>query len=79
LIDIATPDIAPPAHLGSNGREAFKTYLQGGPNKAFAVNENGRFGWASGRRSIDDARKNALEFCAPGTCAVVNVNNEPVE
>jgi dienelactone hydrolase len=79
LIDIATPDIAPPAHLGSNGREAFKTYLQGGPNKAFAVNENGRFGWASGRRSIDDARKNALEFCAPGRCTVVNVNNEPVE
>ena len=82
LIEIPVPDVGAPSGLGSNGREAFKTYLEAGPNKAFAVSADSRFGWATGRRSVDDARKDALGFCASGAsgkCRVVNVNNLPVE
>jgi dienelactone hydrolase len=78
LIAVSTPDVAPPASLGANGREAFKSYLEDGPNKAFAAG-SGRFGWAAGRRSPDEAMTDALGYCASGgvKCAVVNVNDQP--
>lgn len=78
-IDVATPNLAPPSSLNAKGREAFEGYLAGGPNKAFVVNGS-HYGLATGRRSIDDAVKDALGFCAPGTllkCTVVNVNDKP--
>lgn len=81
LIDVPTPDLAPPPSLGANGREAFKSYLASGPNKAFAVSGSS-FGWATGRRSVDEAVKDALGFCTPGkglTCAVVNINDKPAK
>jgi dienelactone hydrolase len=79
LIDISTPDVAPPSGLGDNGRAAFKSYLESGPNKAFAV-LGSHFGWASGRRSPDEAARDALGFCqahVSGKCAVANVNDKP--
>jgi dienelactone hydrolase len=78
LIDVPVANVAPPSNLGANGREAFKSYLDSGPNKAFAVS-GGRFGWAAGRRSVDDAINDALGKCTSGavTCAVVNVNDGP--
>ena len=82
LIEIPSPNVAAPASLSTRGRAAFKTYLDSGPNKAFAVAGGQRFGWATGRRSIDDARKEALGYCASGTsakCSIVNVNNKPAE
>jgi dienelactone hydrolase len=83
LIDVPTPNVAAPASLKGNGREAFRTYLDSGPNKAFAVVAgDSRFGWATGRRTAEEARKDALGLCASGTntkCAVVNVNNKPVD
>ena len=75
------PVPATPASLGDSGREAFKKYLDGGPNKAFAVG-GAHFGWATGRRSIDEARKEALGYCVSGpsaACRIVNVNNKPIE
>jgi dienelactone hydrolase len=78
-IEITTPDISPPASLGDNGRAAFKSYLESGPNKAFAVS-GAHFGWASGRRTGDEAVKAALGFCrahAPGFCTVAYVNDKP--
>jgi len=83
LIDVTLPNVAAPAGLNSNGRDTFKTYLESGPNKAFAVADGGsRFGWATGRRTADDARKAALDYCTSGTtakCRVVNVNNRPAQ
>jgi dienelactone hydrolase len=82
LMDIPTPNVAAPASLSTRGRAAFKTYLDSGPNKAFAAAGDSRFGWATGRRSIDDARKDALGYCASGTsvkCRIVNVNNKSAE
>jgi dienelactone hydrolase len=81
-IDVPTPDVAAPPALGSSGRTAFKTYLDSGPSKAFAVSRDAHFGWASGRRSTDDARKDALGFCVPNggaTCKVVNVNDKAIQ
>jgi dienelactone hydrolase len=83
LIDVTPPNIAAPPGLSGNGRETFKTYLESGPNKAFAVADGGsRFGWATGRRTSDEARKAALDYCASGTsakCRVVNVNDRPAQ
>jgi dienelactone hydrolase len=82
LIDLTLPNVAAPAGLSSNGRETFKTYLESGPNKAFAVSSDERFGWATGRRSVEEARQAALGYCTSGTsarCRVVNVNNQPVQ
>ncbi len=82
LIDVPLPNVAAPSSLSSRGRESFKTYLASGPNKAFAIAGDGHFGWATGRRSSDEARKDALAFCASGSpagCTIVNVNNAPIE
>ena len=80
LIDVPLPDVRPPSSLNGGGREAFATYLASGPNKAFAVGSGSHFGWATGRRTTDQAVKDALEFCVPtAKCAIVNVNNKPAE
>jgi dienelactone hydrolase len=83
LIDVTPPNVAAPAGLSSQGRETFKTYLESGPNKAFAVSDGGaRFGWATGRRTPDDARKAAMDYCTSGAsakCRVVNVNNRSAQ
>jgi dienelactone hydrolase len=81
LIEVVAPNLAAPAGLNDRGREAFKDYLESGPNKAFVVN-GAHFGWSSGRRSTDIAIKDALGFCAPHTgltCSVVNVNDKPAK
>jgi dienelactone hydrolase len=82
LIDVPLPNVAAPPNLSSRGRETFRTYLESGPNKAFAVAADAHFGWATGRRTTDQARKDALEFCAasaPAGCRIVNVNNAAAE
>ena len=82
LINVPLPNVAAPPNLSSRGTEAFKTYLASGPNKAFAVAAGAHFGWATGRRTSEQARKDALGFCtanAPAGCRIVNVNNAPAE
>jgi hypothetical protein len=81
LIDIPRPNVAAPSSLSSEGRETFRTYLDSAPNKAFAVGDS-RLGWATGRRTPEDARQAALTYCAGSAgapCRVVNVNNRPTE
>jgi dienelactone hydrolase len=82
LIEVAIPNVAAPAGLGTSGIEAFKAYLESGPNKAFAIASNSRFGWVTGRRTIEEARADALGYCLSGKsakCWIVNLNNKPVE
>jgi dienelactone hydrolase len=77
-MDVSAPDVAAPSGLNAVGREGFKTYLESGPNKAFAVGGDSHFGWATGRRSIDQARQDALGLCVGSAkCRIVNVNNKP--
>lgn len=80
LMDVPLPDVRPPSMLNGRGREAFATYLASGPNKAFAVGSDSHFGWATGRRTIDQAVKDAVGFCVSAAkCTIVNVNNKPAE
>ena len=80
-LGLPMPDVAMPSSLSARGRETFKTYLESGPNKAFVLSGS-HFGWATGRRTVDEAVKDALGFCKPdpgAKCSVVNVNNKPAE
>jgi dienelactone hydrolase len=82
LIDVRRPNVAPPPSLAANGRESFDRYLDEGPNKAFAIGKNGSYGWAAERRTIDEAREDALGHCAPHSatkCTIANVNNDPAQ
>lgn len=81
-IDVTPSNVAAPASLSRNGRDTFKTYLESGPNKAFAISDTSRFGWATGRRTVEEGRSAALDYCASGTsqkCRIVNVNNQPAQ
>lgn len=81
-IDVELPNVAPPTNLNASGRDAFNGYLDDGPDKAFAVAADGSYGWATGRRTIEEARRVALEYCkkhAAGPCAIANVNNRPAD
>jgi dienelactone hydrolase len=80
VIEVEPPYVAPPTNLDAKGRNVFEGYLAEGPNKAFAVAGDGSWGWAAGRRSVNDARRVALEYCqkyAKDSCAIANVNNQP--
>jgi dienelactone hydrolase len=82
LIDVPKPDVAVPPSLNTRGKEAFETYLESGPNKAFAVGGDSHFGWATGRGTIETARKDALGLCtasASAKCAIVNANDKPAQ
>ena len=78
-IELAIPHVPPPAGLDRDGIADFKDYLAAGPNKAFAANADGSYGWVSGRRSESDARADALRTCAgfDKGCKLVNVNDAP--
>jgi hypothetical protein len=72
--------VATPGGLDARGQQAFATYLDSGPNKAFAIGEGDHFGWSSGRLSSEEARRAALDFCAEGgaaNCAIVNLDDDP--
>jgi dienelactone hydrolase len=82
LIEVPLPMVAAPPGLSSRGRDVFRSYLESGPNKAFAIAADAHFGWATGRRTPEQARKDALGFCtasAPAGCRIVNVNDAPVD
>ena len=66
-----------PAHLGPRGREAFQDYLASPPDKAFALSNSGAWVWVGGRRSAEDARRDALGACK-GACRIEFLNDEPV-
>jgi dienelactone hydrolase len=60
------PKAAAPRNLSAKGREAFATYLDAPPYKAFAVALSGRFGYATGKRTLQEAEDAAMEFCEKG-------------
>jgi len=71
------PPVAPPPGLSERGQEAFRSFLIYGPNKAFATNGQGAFGFAAGQFAQDLADHRAIENCERGRhegppCAVVS-------
>ncbi len=55
---------APPVSLGENAAKAWATYVKARSHKAFAINDQGRFGWANGQDDAATARDKALGYCA---------------
>ncbi|HJQ59264.1 MAG TPA: hypothetical protein VJ890_20325 [Vineibacter sp.] len=73
-VSVAEPADAVALGLGGACREQYETYLLGAPNRAFARGAEGRCGYATGRRSGEDARHAALEQCgrpARASCEVI--------
>jgi dienelactone hydrolase len=77
LPEPAVPDVPPPAALGERGLTAFHNFLLYGPQKAFATNGQGAWGYSVGMFDQELADKRALENCAKsakgaGGCAIVS-------
>jgi dienelactone hydrolase len=56
----------------------YETYLLGSYNRAFAVGPRGSCGYATGARSLSEARTKARSYCAqsgPAACTVVAFND----
>ena len=72
----AAPDVALPAQLSSRNVEEFRSFLTLPEHKAFAVSENGHYGYVFGRRTAKEALKLAEEHCKEGSehgnsCSVI--------
>jgi hypothetical protein len=74
------PNIAPPRGLSRSGQDAFRSYLESAPHKAFAISPSGGYGWRTARRSDEEAKSEALEKCnenAETACRLVMINDVP--
>jgi len=81
LLPVTVPTVDPPAYLSDDGREAFSNYLRNAPHKAFAASQGGHYGMIFGRRTAQEAEKNALELCkkrAPknDSCTIVMIDDQ---
>jgi dienelactone hydrolase len=63
LLEIPLPAVDPPPYFSQNAREQFSRYLLSAPHKAFAASPDGHWGTYFGQRSLEDAKKHALENC----------------
>lgn len=73
------PAVTAPPLKSRTGRETFERYLRAGPHKAFAVSPDGHYGWQTAKRTTDEAKKSALEFCrsVAKECRLVFIDDEP--
>ncbi len=74
--DVPSDEPADGAAAGVSGmcRELYDTYLLGAPNRAFARSSDGKCGYATGHRTIGEARRAATEQCgklARSGCEVI--------
>jgi dienelactone hydrolase len=71
-------NIAPPKQLSEAARKSFERFLDSPPHRAFAVSPKGHYGWRAGRRTVEDARKSAIERCAEhdSNCAIFVVDDK---
>jgi dienelactone hydrolase len=73
----AALDAPPPVRLSEKGLEAWRKYLDAPRFAVFAASPDGRhWGYASGKKSQEDALNRALELCK-GPCRAVAVNPLP--
>ena len=79
-LPLPVPDLAAPPQLGVSGKEALAAYEIDAPHKAFAVAQDGAFGWKSGVRTTEKARAEALKFCQQRAqhCDVIFVDDAAV-
>ncbi|MGY4502606.1 dienelactone hydrolase [Bradyrhizobium sp. GM24.11] len=71
--------LPPPSHFSDAAKAEFARYLASTmPHKAFAVSPNGRYGWRSGRNTVDDAQRDSLAACMKWspTCTLYAVDDQ---
>jgi dienelactone hydrolase len=74
----SSPDAVPtpmklPSTFSDSAQKAYLRFETLGPYRAFAVGPNGRWGFASGKRSLEIAEREAIDNCGPSTCRVISV------
>jgi dienelactone hydrolase len=79
-LEVSVPVVEPPSTLDVSRRDAFPFYLVAAPHKAFAVSQGGHYGNSFGRRSVDEAKKLAMENCVKAApkndpCTIVMVDD----
>lgn len=77
-VPMALPALKAPPQLAANGKATFEQYLHSAPHKAFAITADGHFGWATGKRTADEAKATAVKFCqgADGrNCRIVLIDD----
>ncbi len=70
-----------PEGLGRRGRKRWRRYLKARNHKAFARGPGKRYGWSSGRSSVEKAKRAAIRRCEKkgDTCRLVSVDGGPVD
>ena len=74
----APAPLPPPPILSTSGHEAFERYRASVSfEKAFAASASRHYGWVSGRRSPEEAARDALAECArqASDCKIYAINN----
>jgi dienelactone hydrolase len=84
LLQVPVPAVQPPASLSRRGRDEFPNYLLSAPHKALAASPGGHFADVSGRRTAQEAEKQALKTCqafAPKNdpCTIVMIDDEKTQ
>jgi len=75
------PRVRAPQGLSVSGQKGFQLYLTAPGEKAFAVGSGDRWGYEFGRRTLEEARTAALDYCkqrATDDCYIVMLNNVSV-
>ena len=60
----AQPVLEPPATLDASARHAYADWLLTNTPRVVAIGSNGKLGWYSGGKTIEEARSRAIQFCA---------------
>jgi len=79
-IAVQRPRTSPPGRLSDSGRDAFERYLDAPPHKAFVMGPRGGYGWSTGKRTLEEARDQAMENCRKNGndgCAPVMLDDRP--
>jgi len=70
--------IEPPEGLSAKGQNSWRRYLNRADNKAFAKSRtSSRFGWRTGRNTIEEAKEGAMGYCKADDCEIISVNGSP--
>jgi len=77
----APPDVAAPSQLSESGVAEFRNFLTMPDHKAFAVSQDGHYGYGFGKRTEKEASKAAEEHCREGAgshdpCTVVLLDEQ---
>jgi dienelactone hydrolase len=81
LLALPPSRLVAPRSLSESGQRSFRDYMASGPHKAFAISNGNNYGWRAARRTVEDAKREALANCRKSVaaeCRIVAVDDEAV-